>query len=289
MPISSEHALRVEALLLELVDDGEHVARRHHDHAGLEVADQLDLARGHAAGDRDDRAAELLRAVVRAQPAGEQAVAVGVVQLVARPPAGRADRAGHDRGPGVDVALGVADDGRPAGGAGGGVDAADLVLRDGEHAERVVVAQVGLARGRELRQVGQLAAVVGVHAGGVEGGPVVRHVLVGVPQRPLQPLELQGAQLVDAHPLRGVERGGVGGRAQPPRRCVASSSIASAAPPWDRDGAARQLQTAWSVTNRAGGSAVKRGIANAPRRPHLCRAATWGTLITDRPVSYSLP
>ena len=90
------------------------------------------------------------------------------------------------------------------------------LLRDGEHAERVVLAQVGLARGREPRQVGELPAVVGVHAGRVERLPVVRHVLVGVPQRPPQPLELQGAQLVErpsAPPGRGSP---VGRRTRPP-------------------------------------------------------------------------
>src|SRR3712207_6865473 len=35
----------VEALLLELVDDGGHVRGRHHDHPRLEVVDQLDLDR----------------------------------------------------------------------------------------------------------------------------------------------------------------------------------------------------------------------------------------------------
>ena len=266
MPISQRAGARVDALLLELVDDGEHVGRRHHDHARPEVLDQLHLARGHAAGDRDDRAAELLRAVVRAEPAGEQPVAVGVVQLVPRAAAGGADRAGHDGGPGVDVALGVADDGRPAGRPAGRVDAAHLVLRDGEHAERVVVAQIGLAGGRELREVGQLAAVVGVHAGGVERGPVVRHVVVGVPQRPLQALELQRAQLVDAHPLGRVEQRRVGRRAQPPGRWWLRSSVPSGGCATSSRG---HLQTAWSVINSSTAPVSRRAAERLA--PHLCR------------------
>ena len=44
-----------------------------------------------------------LGAVVRAEPAGEEAVAVGDVDHVAGPAAGGADRAGDQVGPGVDV------------------------------------------------------------------------------------------------------------------------------------------------------------------------------------------
>src|SRR3712207_9542446 len=77
---------------------------------------------------------------------GEQAVAVGVVQLVTGPPAGRPDGARHDGGPGVEVALGVADDRGPARGTGGRVHPPDLVLRDGEHPERV---EIGRASCRE--------------------------------------------------------------------------------------------------------------------------------------------
>ena len=76
---------------------------------GSEVLDELDLALGHAAADRHHRAAEPLGAVVRPDAAGEQAVAVGDVHHVARPSAGRLDRARHHLGPGVDVLAGVAD------------------------------------------------------------------------------------------------------------------------------------------------------------------------------------
>jgi hypothetical protein len=56
--------------------------------------DELHLALGHAAGHRDHGRAELLGAVVRAQAAGEKAVAVRDVDDVAlRPPAARIERA----------------------------------------------------------------------------------------------------------------------------------------------------------------------------------------------------
>ena len=78
MPNFSDDLRGIEALLLELVEDRQHVARRHRDDVGLEVVDQLHLPLGHAAGNRHHGAAELFRAVMRAEPAGEQAVAIGV-------------------------------------------------------------------------------------------------------------------------------------------------------------------------------------------------------------------
>ena len=230
---------RVEALLLELVDDREHVRRREHDDLGPEVRDQLHLAGRHPAGDGNGGGPEALDAVVRAQPAGEQAVAVGVVHLVTRPDARRAQRTRHQVGPYVDVARGVADDRRPARRARRRVDPPHLVLRHGEHAERVVLAQVGLGGGGELRQVREVAAVVGMHAGRVEKATVVRHVGVGAAQGLLQPRELQGPQLVDRHPLLGVE--GVGRRGFPePAHCsavfratkVSTSYRATDSPSW---------------------------------------------------------
>ncbi len=86
-----------------------------------------------------------------------------------RPPAARIERA-MTIGPDVDVALGVGDDGRLAGRAGGGVDARDPVVRHGDHAERIGVAQIGLGGEGELRQILERAAVLGVDARGVELG-----------------------------------------------------------------------------------------------------------------------
>ena len=95
MPISSEHCAGIDALPLHLLGDGEHVRRRDHDDARLEVADQLHLLLGLAAGHRDHRAAEPLGAVVRAETAGEEPVAVRDVHDVAaagRPPRGSSAR-----------------------------------------------------------------------------------------------------------------------------------------------------------------------------------------------------
>ena len=105
MPTRREVAARIDALALELVEEGQHVRGRHHDDLGPEVLDQLHLACRHPAGRGDDRTAEPLGPVVRAEPAGEQPVAVGHMDLVPGPAARRADRAGHHVGPHVEVAA----------------------------------------------------------------------------------------------------------------------------------------------------------------------------------------
>ncbi|MNE26790.1 hypothetical protein D3C80_1201740 [compost metagenome] len=202
--------VRVDALALDLVGEVEHVGGGDHDDVRLEVADQLDLFLGLAAGHRDHGAAQAFGAVVGAQAAGEQPVAVGDVHLVALAATGGADRARHHVGPGVDVVLRVADHGRLAGGAAGGVDAHDLALRHGEHAEGVVVAQVVLAGEGELGQVLQGLQVVRVHALLIKALAVQRDVLVGVLQAPAQAFQLVLAQFVDAGGFHWVKQGGIG-------------------------------------------------------------------------------
>ena len=81
----------------------------------------------------------------------------------------------------------------------------DLLARHGEHAERIVGAQVVLHRERKLREIVERAQVLRMHAGGAEALAIVSDVLVGVPQRPLQALQLQGAQLVEARGFDGLE------------------------------------------------------------------------------------
>ena len=188
----------VDLLPVELVGDRQHVGRRHHDDVGLEVDDQLHLALSEPAADRDYRGAEMLAAVVRAKPAGEQAVAIGDMDLVAPFAAGRADRARHQGRPGFDVGLGIADHRRLARRAARCVDAHDVVHRHGEHPERIVLPQVVLGRERKPDQVGKRPEIARMHACGVKRLPVVRHALVGARQRAAQAHELQGPQFIDA-------------------------------------------------------------------------------------------
>ncbi len=189
---------RIQALAALFFKDVAEVGRRDHDDVRTEIIDQLHLLLGLAARHGDDGAAQALCAVVRAQPAREQAVAIGHVDDVARLAARGADGARHQVGPVVQVARGIADHGGLAGRAAGGMDARYALARHGEHAEGVVVAQVFLARERKLGDVGELLEIVRVHARLVEGLFIVRHILVGVADSPFQPFELQGLQFVAA-------------------------------------------------------------------------------------------
>ncbi len=90
------------------------------------------------------------------------------------------------------------------------MDPADLAQRDREHPVREVVPQVRLGRQRELREVGELPAVLRAQPGSVERPAVVPDIRVSVLERLPQPGQLQLAELTDAHPLGRVQHGCVG-------------------------------------------------------------------------------
>ena len=92
------------------VVDVERKGRRGGEHGASEVLQEHDLLLCVAAGDRDDRGAHALGPVVRAQPAGEQPVAVGVLNHVLVRDAGAGEGPGHDLGPEVDVVPVIGDD-----------------------------------------------------------------------------------------------------------------------------------------------------------------------------------
>jgi hypothetical protein len=196
---------RIEALALELVGDRQQVGRRDHDDVRPEIVDQLDLALGHAAGHRHHRAVEPLRAVVRAEPASEQSVAVHHVDDITGAAAGRLDAARAHLRPHLDVAPGIADHGGLASRAGRRVDTHDLPTRHREHVERIVPTQVVLGGERELAEVGEIAQIVGVHASPLERLPVMRDPIVGVAQGRLEPGELQRRDFVARSELDPIE------------------------------------------------------------------------------------
>ena len=209
MPNFSDDLRGSRPLLLELVEDRQHVARRHRDDVGLEIVDQLHLPLGHAAGDRHHRAAELFGAVMRAEAAGEQAIAIGVVHDHAGAAAGGADRARHHVRPDVDIGLGVADHDRLAGRAGRRVHAHQFFARHREHVEGIIVAQIGLHRERKFGEIGELLEIGGMHAGCIERLLVMRDVVVGMLERPGEPLRLQRHDLVARGALGLVQLGAV--------------------------------------------------------------------------------
>ena len=83
---------RAEAGLRQCLAQPDRVRRRAGQDVRAQVAQQRHLPRGHPAGDRHHRGAELDRALVQSEAAGEQPVAVGVVDDAGRPGAGGGQR-----------------------------------------------------------------------------------------------------------------------------------------------------------------------------------------------------
>ena len=158
MPRRSEDFAQIDAHARRDLGDVECVGRVAHS-TRLEVRISATCRSVDPAGDRHDHAAEPLGAVMRAEPAGEEAVAIGVVHDVARSRA----RAGEQRAIRSDQVsmsfLRIADHRRLAGRAGRGVHAHELLARHREHAERIIVAQIRLQRERKFGNVGELLQV----------------------------------------------------------------------------------------------------------------------------------
>ncbi|HTD60072.1 MAG TPA: hypothetical protein VK679_05430, partial [Gemmatimonadaceae bacterium] len=179
-----ERALRrIDTEPHELVENREHVARRHHDDVGLEIGNELHLPLRHAARDGHHRAAEPLGPIVCTEPASKEPVAIRDMHDHPRSATGGSNRPRHELGPRIDVAPRVSDDGRLSSRAGRRVNAHDLIPRDGEHAKGIIGTQIVLGRKRKPSQILYLPEISGMHASGVEGTAIMRHIGVGVVER----------------------------------------------------------------------------------------------------------
>jgi len=90
------------------------------------------------------------------------------------------------------------------------VETYDVLAGHREHPERVLVAQCRLRREGQPGEVCKGLDAIGADSGLVERLSVVRDVVVGVAHRPPEPLELQGAQLLERCGLDGVQVVGLG-------------------------------------------------------------------------------
>ncbi len=136
----------------DMVGDRKRVARGAAEDLGAEILEQLCLARCVPSRRRHDRAAEPLGAVVEAETAGEEAVAVRDVHACAGAGSGRRERPRAAVGPGREIATCVRDDRRLAARSRRGVDTHALLERHLQQAERIRVAQLRLDPERLLRQ-----------------------------------------------------------------------------------------------------------------------------------------
>ncbi len=84
------------------------------------------------------------------------------------------------------------------------MQAQQVLARDREQAERVVVAHVGLDREWNARNVGKRLDVLRAHAGGIKLPLHMRHLAVGARDRRLQPAKLQRFKFAPRHGLGGA-------------------------------------------------------------------------------------
>jgi hypothetical protein len=194
--------VRRDAALCEGLHERQRVARRARDDVRPQVLDERQLPLSHAARHGHDVHAEAATAVVQAEAAREEPVAVRVVERHAVLGAGHREAAGDDLREEVEISSGVADHGRLPRRARRGVDAGEPLARHREQAEGVGVAQVVLARERQVDQVVRRAQVGGLDVG--EPPAVQRHPLLEPPHEPLEPLDLERPQPL---PLQRLELG----------------------------------------------------------------------------------
>src|SRR3569833_719031 len=130
------------------------------------------------------------------ESAGEQAVAVGDVDFVTGAAASGLNRTRNQVGPIGDVVRGIADDCWFSGGPAGGVQSRNAILRNRKQPVGIVVAEVLLFQERKFAQILQAAQIIRVYAVRAEAASIVLDVVVGMTQRPFEPLELNCAQFI---------------------------------------------------------------------------------------------
>src|SRR5690606_9160291 len=96
---------RIKTLTTEFIENREHVARCHHDDARTEVIDQGYLTLGLTAGHRNNRTAQALRTVMRADTTGKQAITISIMQHIAGTAATGTDGTGNQIRPVINVGL----------------------------------------------------------------------------------------------------------------------------------------------------------------------------------------
>ena len=191
----------VQLLLFGRLHERQEVGRRAAHGARLEVLDEEYLALGVAGAHGDDRGADGEAAVVRAEPAGEEAVAVCILHYVARLDPRARERPRHHVAPALEIAVGVGDDDGLAGGAGRAVYLAHVLLRASQQAQRIVRPEVVLAGERQPAEVFEALDFRWPHARGVEALAVERHLFIDLGDDRAEPLDLQGVEVLALHAL----------------------------------------------------------------------------------------
>ena len=164
-----------------------------------EVADELQVLLRVARAGGDDRGAEVLHAIVCAQAAREQAVAVGHGEDVVARDAVGCQAARHALAPHADILARVAHDGGVTRGAAAGVHADDLALRRCLQAEGVVIAQVLFGGEGQLLDVLDGLYVIGADVQLLQLVAVEGHIMIHILHDLVETFALERAHLVAAH------------------------------------------------------------------------------------------
>ena len=130
------------------------------EHRRMKIPEDLKLAFGVAGRGRNHRSADFSRAVMQAESAGKQPIAIGDVHKIAGISARCRQGTGGALRPHVEVVLGISNHRLFPGGPGGGVNPYHFIHRRRKKAIGIVVAQVLLISKGQLGQVIDAADVI---------------------------------------------------------------------------------------------------------------------------------
>ena len=165
-------------LPLQRLGDMQEVTRRAGDHRRLEIDQHRDEFLRVAGGHRDDHRSQLLCAVMGAQSAGEQAVAVTHQDDVLSGHAGHRHAARHTLGPDIHITPRVGADLGFAGGAARRMDPDDLGARHRQKSQRISGRQILIGHERQLLDVLDPADIAGFQSDRLHLPAVVLHIVV---------------------------------------------------------------------------------------------------------------
>src|SRR5262249_40030701 len=177
-------------------------------------------------------------------PAGEQSVAVGIVEHVAGLAAHAGDRSRHQIRPQLEIASSIADNSGLAGRSRGGVQPQYVFARHCEQAEGKIVAQLRFDGEGKPDDVSQRPEIVRLDARGIDLATKRRDLGVGASDRLFEPTQLQCLELCAPHRLgRAIEHECLAAhRARHALPCCAANRAAFAL--------SRSKVLAFSTTNR---------------------------------------
>ena len=157
-------APEVDAQFLGYFDYVQEVAWRAGDGGSSEVAHQHELLFGIAGGSRHNRAAEMLAAIMKPEPASEESVTITYLQniLIGKPIHSECARGGVC--PYFDIAASIGNANRLAGSSGGTMEADDFLKRCGGEAGWVLIAQIRLFHEGELGDIRERYDIAGLDA-----------------------------------------------------------------------------------------------------------------------------